>query len=338
MIRIRWKDFELPTRVVLDEKTSTRNYGKFIIEPFEQGFGVTIGNSLRRILYSSIEGTAVTSVKIKGAPHEFTSLDGVQEDVVDIILNLKQLVFRLHGDITAKTLQLKASKKGEIRAEHIAPEMGVEIVNPEAHIATLAEDVEFDCKIEIKKGRRYVTAEELQKDLAEIDGIPVDANFSPVKRVKYSVENTRVGRFTNYDRLIFEVWTTGAVTPEEALVESAKILRKHLNPFVQQYNLGRPVHASETKVEEIKQKKKKAEELRNILSVSMSELDLSMRAYNSLVSEKIETIGDLVIKTEPELLKLKNFGKTSLREVKKKLAERGLSLGINIEELLGRKE
>lgn len=336
MIRIRWKDFELPTRVVLDEKTATNTYGRFIIEPFEQGFGITIGNSLRRVLYSSIEGTAVTSVKIKGAQHEFTSLDGIKEDVVDIILNLKQLVIRLHGDITTKTLELKANKKGQVRAEHIKPEMGVEIINPELHICTLAEDVEFDAKIEVRSGRRYVTSEELQKELQEIDGIPVDANFSPVRRVKYTVENTRVGRYTNYDRLFLEIWTSGATTPEEALLESAKILRKHLNPFVQQYDLGRPLPAAEEK-EKDKTKEKKTEELMNLFSMSVTELDLSVRAYNCLQQEKIETIGDLITKTESELIKVKSFGKTSLREVKKKLAERGLSLGMNIEDIKAKK-
>lgn len=337
MLRVRWKDFELPTRVVAEEKTLTNTYGKFIVEPFEQGFGVTIGNSLRRVLYSSIEGVAVTAVKLKGVSHEFTTMEGVLEDVVDIMQNFKQLVVRFNGDFDSKVLRLKAGKKGEVRAEHIQPEAGVEIVNPELHLATLVEDIDFEAEIHVKRGRRYVTSEEIAKEINEVGMIPLDANYSPVKRVKYSVEATRVGRRTNYDRLVLEVWTNGAVTPEEALAEASKILRKHLNPFVQYFELGRELQVSERKEEEIRMREKRLEELRTKLAMSISELDLGVRAYNCLTAEKIETIGDLVSKTEPDLLKLKNFGKTSLKEVKRKLAEHGLSLGMNLEDLFGRR-
>jgi DNA-directed RNA polymerase subunit alpha len=337
MLRVRWKDFELPTRVAIDEKQLTSTYGRFIVEPFEQGFGITIGNALRRVLYSSIEGTAVTAVKIKGVSHQFTTIDGVLEDVLDVVLNFKQLVVRFNGDFDNRVLRLKATKKGQIRAEHIAPETGVEIVNPELHLATLVEDEEFEAEIHVKRGRRYVTSEEIAKEISEVGLIPVDANFSPVRRVKYAVENTRVGRRTNYDRLVLEVWTNGAVTPEEALSESSKILRKHLNPFVQYFELGRELQVSEKREEEIRNREKRLEELRTKLSLSISELDLGVRAYNCLTSEKIETIGDLVTKSEPDLLKLKNFGKTSLKEVKKKLAEQGLSLDMSLDEIFGRR-
>jgi DNA-directed RNA polymerase subunit alpha len=337
MLRVRWKDFELPTRVAIDEKTLSSTYGRFVVEPFEQGFGMTIGNSLRRVLYSSIEGTAVTAVKIKGITHQFATMEGILEDVVDVILNFKQLVIRFNGEFDSKVLHLKASKKGQVRAEHIAPEVGVEVINPELHIATLVDDTDFDVEIHVKRGRRYVTSEEIAKEINEVGLIPVDANFSPVRRVKYAVENTRVGRRTNYDRLVLEIWTNGAVTPEEGLAEASKILRKHLNPFVQYFELGRELQVSEKREEEIRNREKRLEELRTKLSLAISELDLGVRAYNCLTAEKIETIGDLVTKSEADLLKLKNFGKTSLKEVKKKLAEQGLSLGMSLDEIFGRR-
>lgn len=335
-MRVRWKEFELPTRVVLDEKTATPTYGMFVAEPFERGFGTTIGNSLRRVLYSSIEGTAVTHVKIKGAAHEFTALEGVVEDVTDIVLNLKQLVVKI-ADEGPKTLRLDVQKKGPVKAAQIVPEAGVEIINPDLHICTLAEDAELSAEITVAKGRRYVTAEEHSKDGSEIGVIPVDASFSPVKRVRYKVENTRVGKLTNYERLILEVWTNGTISPEEALTEASKILRKHLNPFVQYFELGRELQVNEKKEEELRKKEQEKEELRQKLSMSISELDLSVRSANCLSSERIETIGELVSRSEAELLKVRNFGKTSLREVKKKLADMGLSLGMDLEGIFGKK-
>lgn len=335
-MRVRWKEFELPTRVVLDEKTSTPTYGMFLAEPFERGFGTTIGNSLRRVLYSSIEGTAVTHVKIKGAAHEFTALEGVVEDVTDIILNLKQLVVKIANE-GRKTLRLEVRQKGPVKAAQIVPEAGVEIINPDLQICTLAEDTEFSAEITVSKGRRYVTAEEHAKDGSEIGVIPVDASFSPVKRVRYKVENTRVGKLTNYERLILEIWTNGTISPEEALTEASKILRKHLNPFVQYFELGRELQVNEKKEEELRKKEQEKEDLRQKLSMSISELDLSVRSANCLASERIETIGELVSRSEAELLKVRNFGKTSLREVKKKLADMGLSLGMDLEGIFGKK-
>jgi DNA-directed RNA polymerase subunit alpha len=335
-MRVRWKDFELPTRVSCDEKTATPTYGMFSAEPFERGFATTIGNSLRRVLYGSIEGTAVTSVKIKGVAHEFTTIEGIVEDVTDIVLNLKQLVVKL-AEEGRKNLKLEASKKGVVKAGAITPEAGVEIINPELHICTLAEDTDLSVEITVAKGRRYVTAEEQSKDLQEPGFVPVDSSFSPVKRVRHKVENTRVGKLTNYERLILEVWTNGTVSPEEAVTEASKILRKHLNPFVQYFELGRELQINEKKEEELRKKESEKEDLRQKLSMSISELDLSVRSANCLSSEKIETIGELVSRSEAELLKVRNFGKTSLREVKKKLADMGLQLGMDLEGIFGKK-
>lgn len=272
-MRVRWKDFELPTRVVLDEATSTPTYGKFYAEPFERGFGTTVGNSLRRVLYSSIAGSAVTGMKIKGVSHEFSTIEGVVEDVTDIVLNLKQLVLKIADDQTKK-LKLEVSAKGPVRASQFQPEAGVEVANPDLLLFTLAEDTTVSIELEARKGRRYVTAEEHIKDGREHGWIPIDSSFSPVQRVRYGIENTRVGKQTNYDRLVLEVWTNGTVSPEECVVEASKILRKHLNPFVQYFELGRELQINERKEEEMRKKEKEKEELRSKLSMSISELVL----------------------------------------------------------------
>ncbi len=335
-MRVRWKDFELPTRVTYDEKTVTPTYAMFYAEPFERGFGVTVGNALRRVLYSSIEGAAVTYLKFKGVPHEFTTIEGVVEDVTDIVLNFKQLVVRV-ADGGRKTLRLEAGKKGIVKASMIQAEAGVEIVNPDLHLCTLAENVDLNVEIGVSRGRRYVGAEEHDKENLEIGVIPVDASFSPVRRVRYEVENTRVGKLTNYERLILEIWTNGTVSPEEALTEASKILRKHLNPFVQYFDLGRELQINEKKEEEMRRREQEKEDLRQKLSMSISELDLSVRSANCLASEHIETIGELVSRSEAELLKVRNFGKTSLREVKKKLSDMNLGLGLDLEAIFGKK-
>ncbi|HKS17460.1 MAG TPA: DNA-directed RNA polymerase subunit alpha [Planctomycetota bacterium] len=336
-MRIRWKEFELPTRVVMDEKSATPTYASFTSEPFERGFGTTVGNAIRRVLYSSIEGAAVTAVRIKGVAHEFATIEGVVEDVTDIVLNLKQLVVKMTGDTPAKTLILETSKKGPVKGGHIQPEAGVEIVNPDLHLFTLADDSKVSVEIDVRRGRRYVTAEEHARDHGELNVIHIDSSFSPVRRVRYRVENTRVGKLTNYDRLVLEIWTNGTVTPEEALVEATKILRKHLNPFVQYFELGRELQINEKKEEDLRKKEKEREELRLKLSMSISELDLSVRSANCLASERIETLGELVSRSEADLLKVRNFGKTSLREVKKKLSELGLVLGMDVEGVVGKK-
>ncbi len=339
-MRIRWRGLELPSQVLKDEVVSTRTYGRFVIEPFERGFGTTVGNSLRRILLSSLEGAAVVRVKIVGADHEFTSLPGVLEDVTDIILNIKRIVVRLEGD-EPKTMRIERSTKGVVTAGDIQADAAIEVINKDHVLATLTDDVKFAVEMTVARGRGYIPAEEnITPEVQDTPGIiPVDSMFSPVTRVRYKTEDTRVGQRTNYDRLILEIWTKGTISPEMALVEAAKILRKHLNPFVQYFDLGEKVVPAES--EPVAEPAPQApgtdghpvdvdEELQQKLNMSIAELDLSVRANNCLESAHINTVGDLVRMGEPELLKVRSFGKTSLREVKRKLADIGLSLGMNL--------
>jgi DNA-directed RNA polymerase subunit alpha len=327
-MRMRWRGLELPSRVVPDTTLNNTTYGKFIIEPFERGFGTTVGNSLRRIMLSSLEGAAVTAVKIKGAPHEFTSIEGVTEDVTDIILNVKNMVVALDGD-EARTMRLQAEGPGEVTCDLIEADPSINILSKDLVLATLTKAIDFDMEFTVKKGRGYVPASEQysgDKD-QEVGVIPVDAIFSPVIRVRYKVEDTRVGQKTNYDKLTLEVWTNGTITPEMALVESAKILRKHLNPFVQYFELG-----SATASESAAAAARVDEELIRKLQMPVSDLDLSVRASNCLESAKIITVADLVSKTDNDLLKVRSFGRTSLREVKRKLADLSLQLGMELPE------
>lgn len=330
-MRIRWRGLELPSRVVCDESASTPTYGRFVIEPFERGFGTTVGNSLRRILLSSIEGACVSSVKIPGADHEFCALPGVLEDVTDIILNIKSLTLRLDSD-EPKTMTVSRNTKGEVRAGDIQADAAVTIVNPDQLLATLTDDVEFSIEMTVEKGRGYLASEERRAVEQEIGVIPIDAVFSPVTRVRYKTEETRVGQRVNYDRLVMEVWTKGTVGPEEALVEAAKILRKHLNPFVQYYDLGSDM-VQERTLRQVVPEPTLDTDLQDNLDMPVSELELSVRAGNCLESAKIKTVGELVRMTEPELLRVRSFGKTSLREVKRRLADLGLSLGLDPDEL-----
>lgn len=336
-MRVKWKDFELPTKVVRDEETATPNYARFTAEPFERGYGTSVGNGLRRVLLSSIEGTAVTSIKIHGVRHEFSTIDGVYEDIPDIILNIKQLLVKMHRDGTSR-LWLSAKKKGEVTAADITGDESVEIVNKDLHIATLTDKIELNIEMEIQKGRGYKTAEENRPAEAEIGIIPVDSTFSPVLRVKYRTEDTRVGKVTNYDRLILDVWTDGTITPEHALVEAAKILRKHLNPFIQYFEAGKELKLEDSREEETRKQEKFRSELQQKLQQPMSILDLSVRASNCLDATSVKTIRDLVRMTESELLHLRNFGKTSLKEVKKKLEDLDLSLGMDLVLLEGEGE
>lgn len=332
MIRVRWRGFELPNRVVVAEEKAPY-YAKFVVEPFERGFGTTIGNSLRRVLLSSIEGAAVTHVRIHGVKHEFSSIDGVLEDVPDILLNVRKIRVRLHRDGPSK-LYLRKKGKGEVRAGDFTGDQATEVVNTDHYICTITdENTELAMELDIAKGRGYTTAEENRQKTSEIGVIPVDSVFSPVQRVRYSVENTRVGYRTNYDRLILEIWTDGTVTPHMALVEAAKILRKHLNPFVQYAETGKELVVEERREEEMRKRDEYRAELAEKLMQPISILQLSVRASNCLEAAKIRTIKDLIKKTEAELLALRNFGKTSLREVKEKLSELGLSLGMDIAEL-----
>ena len=327
-MRVRWRGMELPARVSCEPETLTDTYGLFVIEPFERGYGRTIGNSLRRVLLSSLEGSAVTTVSIKGAEHEFSSIPGVVEDVTDIILNIKQIVVRMHTDET-KTIRLKTSKKGEVTAGMIETDPTVEIVNPDLHVATLNDKVNFEIEMTTRRGRGYVTAEENTSEERIIGVIPVDSTFSPVLRVNYRTEDTRVGKFTNYDRLLLDIWTDGTISPEMALVEAARILRKHLNPFVSYFEIGREMQEEQVgeEAELIPIDDDVAEKLR----MDIGQLHLSVRSDNCLESENITSIGQLAQYTDAELLKVRNFGKTSLEEVKTKLAEIGLTLGMDPE-------
>lgn len=324
-MRIRWGDFELPTRVNVEKETYTDTYGKFFAEPFERGFGATIGNSLRRILLSSIEGCAVTSVRIEGVKHEFSTIPGVVEDTTDIILNIKNLIVESHSDKPGK-IRIETKKKGEIKAKDIITDDSVEIINGDLHIVTISENTNFNVEMEVRKGRGYKTAEENEAEDREIDVIPIDAIFSPVRKAKIRIEETRVGRRTNYDKLIIEIWTNGIISPEMALVEAAKIFRKHLNPFVHYFELGRELpQAGEKLLEETDKEEDSDDGIDQKLTTSVSELDLSVRASNCLAVTNIKTLGDLVTKRENELLELKNFGLTTLVEIKKKLTQLGLS-------------
>lgn len=328
-MRIRWRGLELPSRVVPDARLNNGNYGKFVIEPFERGFGTTIGNSLRRILLSSLEGAAVTAIKVKGASHEFSSLEGVTEDVTDIVLNVKNMVVSLDSE-ESKTMRLSAEGPGDVTADLIEADTSITIHNKDLVLCTLTKQVDFDMEFIVQKGRGYVPASEQYTagQDQEVGVIPVDAIYSPVTRVRYKVEDTRVGQKTNFDKLTLEVWTNGTVTPEMALVEAAKILRKHLNPFVQYFELGTATASESAAAARVD------EELVRKLAMPVAEMDLSVRASNCLESAKLNTVADLVTKTEGELLKVRSFGKTSLREVKRKLGDLNLSLGMELPEEL----
>ncbi|MBP7934984.1 MAG: DNA-directed RNA polymerase subunit alpha [Phycisphaerae bacterium] len=326
-MRTRWRGLELPTQVIRDESISTDTYARLLIEPFERGFGTTVGNSLRRILLSSLEGAAVTKVRIAGASHEFMSLPGVMEDVTDIILNIKNLVLRMESE-GEKTMKLVRKGPGEVFARDIEPDASIQIINQGQLIATLTEPVELSIEFWVSPGRGYRTSEENQTGSDELGVIAVDSVFSPVTRVRYKTEETRVGQRTNYDRLIMEIWTKGTIRPEDAMVEAAKILRKHLNPFVGYQELGEETAAAEVPAAEAVAATAVDRDLQERLSMPIAQLDLSVRAGNCLQSAKVSTVGELARMTETDLLKVRSFGRTSLREVKRKLADLGLSLGM----------
>jgi DNA-directed RNA polymerase subunit alpha len=303
----------------------TANYGQFTAEPFERGFGVTIGNSLRRILLSSLEGSAVTQIKLHGVQHEFSTLTGVVEDVTDIVLNVKSLVVKNHSDQT-RVVRIERNSSGTVSGADVQADDQVEVINKDHVIATLTGDVPFLLEMVVENGRGYVPATEHTPQAQEIGIIPVDAAFSPVIRVRYDVVETRVGQKTNYDKLTMEIWTDGSITPEMALVEAAKILRKHLNTFVQYNELGPMVHAEARALGS--QGLDQATEAK--LAMSLAELDLSVRATNCLESENIITVRDLVTHTEDQLIEVRNFGETTLTEVREKLSDIGLRLGMRL--------
>ncbi|NOX97829.1 MAG: DNA-directed RNA polymerase subunit alpha [Nitrospirae bacterium] len=315
---VKWKGLELPRKLSWDEETLSPTYGKFIAEPLEQGYGMTIGNSLRRVLISSLKGAAVTSIGIEGVLHEFSTIPGVVEDVTEIILNLKQLVIKLHED-EPKTIRIKAKGEGEVRAVDIIKDDQVEILNPNLHIATLNKEGGLEMTMEVGTGKGYVSAEKNKKEDHPIGVIPIDSIFSPVKKVNYHIEPTRVGQETDYDRLILEVWTNGGLSPQEAVESAAEVLKKHFVMFIT------PGEEVEEKSEEVSEEETKRQEY---LKQSVSELELSVRSANCLKGARIQTIGELVQKAEAEMLKYPNFGKKSLAEIKEILAEMGLSLGM----------
>ncbi len=316
-----WQTLIKPKALEIEEDTLTPTYGRFHVEPLERGFGITIGNSLRRILLSSLQGAAITTVRLKGVLHEFSTIPGVREDVTDIILNIKEILVKLHSD-GPETLRLKATKPGIVKAGDIEPSSNVEILNPEHPLATLSEDGELELEMTVKRGRGYAPAERNREEGQAIGTVPIDALFSPIRKVNYTVTHSRVGQITDYDRLTMEVWTNGSISPAEAVGYAAKILKEQLNVFItfnEEEALPRPSEAQETT------------KLNENLFKSVDELELSVRSANCLKNADIRYIGDLVQKTEAEMLKTKNFGRKSLNEIKEILGEMGLSLGMKLE-------
>lgn len=323
MVYKSWKDLIRPKRLEAEKETLTPFYGKFTAEPFERGFGITIGNSLRRILLSSLQGAAITSVKIDGVLHEFSAIPGVKEDVTEIILNLKEVRLKLHTE-GPKTIRVKAEGPGVLRAGDILTGDAVEILNPDHPIATLSKDGKLSMEMSVKMGRGYIPAERNRDEHHPVGTIPMDAIFSPIKKVNYTVTNARVGQITDYDKLTLELWTDGSLTPEEAVAHAAKILKDQLSIFIT-FDEGEEEETS------IHEHQGETERLNENLFRSVDELELSVRSQNCLKHADIKLIGDLVQKTEAEILATKNFGRKSLNEIKEILAEMGLSLGMKIE-------
>lgn len=317
-----WKDMEMPKKLECDESTCTDTYGKFAAEPFERGYGTTIGNSLRRILLSSLEGSAVTSIRIDGVQHEFSTIPGVQEDVSEIILNIKQLILRSHFK-SPKTIYIKVDKKGPVTAKDIITDETIRVLNPDLHIATLTKRAKLNMEMEVGKGRGYVTADKNRREEQPIGVIPIDSVFSPIKKVNFHVENTRVGQITDYECLIMEIWTDGSLAPKDAMLIASHVADRHLNVFV---NFGKLVE-EEPAAEEVGEQK----ELYEKLAQPVTEMELSVRSSNCLKEAGIKHIGDLVRKGETDMLKYRNFGKKSLSEINEIITEMGLTLGMKID-------
>jgi DNA-directed RNA polymerase subunit alpha len=318
-----WKDLIRPKRLEVEKETLTPFYGKFTAEPFERGFGITIGNSLRRILLSSLQGAAITSVKIDGVLHEFSTIPGAKEDITEIVLNLKEVRLKLHTE-GPKTIRVKAEGPKVLKAGDILTGDAVEILNPDHYLATLSRDGKLSMEMVVKMGRGYVSAERNKEETQPIGTIPMDAIFSPIKKVNYTVTNARVGQITDYDKLTLEVWTDGSLNPEEAVAHAAKILKDQLLIFI----TFEEEEEAEISYPEDEEEKETFNE--NLLR-SVDELELSVRSANCLKHANIKLIGDLVQKTEAEILATKNFGRKSLNEIKEILAEMGLSLGMKLD-------
>ena len=320
-----WKGFQKPKRLEVDKDAQNENFGRFSAQPFERGFGTTVGNALRRVLLSSIEGAAITAIRVEGVLHEFSPIPGAMEDTTDLILNLKRVPLKMHVE-HPKTLLLKTSEPGEVRAKHITPDPDLEILDPEAYIATLGQGSTLSVEMRVKQGRGYQSADKNFDEDLSIGWIPVDSVHSPVKKVNYFVENARVGQATDYEKLTLEVWTNGAVTPRDSVGLAAKLMKDHLAIFINieedEDDSGEtPVELSEADREVWWEK----------LNKSVDEMELSVRSYNCLKNANIKTIGELVQKTEAEMLKTKNFGRKSLNEIKEILAGMGLSLGMKLD-------
>jgi len=323
MVQKSWRDLIRPKRLEVEKETLTPFYGKFTGEPFERGFGITIGNSLRRILLSSLQGAAITSVKIDGVLHEFSTIPGVKEDVTEIILNLKEVRLKLHTE-GPKMIRVKAEGARELKAGDILTGDAAEVLNPDHHLATLSKDAKFSMEMMVKMGRGYVPAERNKDENQPIGTIPLDSIFSPIKKVNYTVTNARVGQITDYDKLTLEIWTDGSLDPEEAVTQAAKILKEQLSIFVS-------LEEEEEEEPPFTEEQTEAEKLNENLFRSVDELELSVRSANCLKHANIKLIGDLVQKTEAEILATKNFGRKSLNEIKEILATMGLSLGMRLD-------
>ena len=324
---VRLARFEMPKRLQREDSTATPTYAKFSAEPFETGFGHTIGNSLRRLLLGSLEGAAVTSVKIEGAQHEFTIVDGVVEDVTEIVLNLKKVKFKSDTHDTQQLI-LSVNKEGEVTAGDVELNQHITVVNPEQVICTLDKKKKLTMELEVKLGRGFCPGDENKKPDQAIGVIAIDSIFSPVTRVKYAVEAARVGQRTDYDRLVVEIWTDGRITPDDALLQASAILQKHLDVFVNYDRNAIQFTEVEDKQDEEKGKLKK------LLNMSVNEIELSVRAANCLNNANITTVGQLAMKSEGDMLKYRNFGKKSLQEIKDKLLALGLTLGMPIDQTL----
>jgi DNA-directed RNA polymerase subunit alpha len=318
-----WKGFQRPKRLEFERETLTDRFGRFYAQPFERGFGTTIGNAMRRVLLSSIDGAAVTAVKIDGVLHEFSPIPGVVEDATDIILNLKQIPLKMHVDAT-KTLYLRVDRTGEVKARDIEADADIEILEPDAHIATVAEGGKLHMEMRLKRGRGYVAADKNFDEDLGIGWIPIDSVHSPIKKVNYLVEAARIGQATDYDKLTVDVWTNGSVTPRDAVSLSAKLIRDHLNIFINLEDAG--------DLQQDASSEQGVRPLNENLDKSVEELELSVRSYNCLKNANIRTIRELVQKTEGEMLKTKNFGRKSLNEIKEILSGMGLSLGMRLDQ------
>ena len=322
---MKWKAMAMPSEVIADQSSATDNYSRFVIEPLERGYGYTLGNSLRRVVLSSIQGAAVVSMRISGCLHEFSTIDGVYEDVTNIVLNVKQIIVRMHADDMC-TLRLTASKKGILTAGMFEGNPEIEILNPDLHICELTADRDFEMEIDIDSGRGYHVADQNKRPDAPVGTVFVDSLFSPVIKASYYVENTRVGQRTDFDRLVFEVTTDGSITPEDALSYAAKLLKDHLQLFIHM--------DEEVMVEEEPQEDENIVRVRQLLKTRVDELELSVRSSNCLRAANIQTLADLVTKTEQEMLKYRNFGRKSLNEIGTRLEEMDLSFGMDISQYL----